>query len=611
MATLSASFTLGRASKPNSANIEHNNREYVAENVDVERIKNNIIYEQQKVQDAYNLLFGEAVLEYNATQKRADRKITDYYEHIKNGKREEAFYEIIVQFGDITTAPVGSKNGELAKRMLDEYMNGFAERNKNLHVFNAVLHMDESSPHLHINVIPFYTAPRKNGLKKGVSMKAALDEQGFDGTNKKDNRLVAWEASEFAELERILNRHDLERNIKNATHKHMTVDEYKQIQGEKKITATLQSSQNWKQCDDVEELQRENYLLQIEKAKLEKQAHSPWKSFYYSSPDKQAFVQSKLDELRISFRECENGFEVQECYVQQIRDIEKQFKPVPTSHREVLRNSLDKFTMQSQSFDEVLKRLEGVGYTVKQGTYIAVKPKNSNQFLRLKSLGEDYSEQALRDRITERKKQESEINSKIKTTANPLAAAIYGTIQHYTIVFAKGALPVRKVDKKKPLTWHNDVEINTLVALGKKVQLGITAQCLRDEFTCYEESIAKKDEQIAKLKSDIKVYNDVLQKGVRCFERGEGSESDLKYLRENNITANNFKRLEQHIAIAEVELSQAEESLAVSQTKLKEASELLTAFEKIESRTYVQGLVKLERQRREADVEIVPQNRKR
>jgi len=350
MGALSVSFTLGKASNPKGANVEHNNREFVAKNVDVNRISDNITYVKQDVREAYRELFGEALAEYNSRQKRADRKITDYYEHIKNGNREEAFYEIIVQFGDSKIAPVGSDNGKLCKQMRNEYMKDFQSRNPNLHVFNVVLHIDEASPHVHINFIPFYTEERKNSLSKGVSMRAVLDEQGFTAKNVMENRLVAWERSEIKIMEQILKRHGLNREIKNATHEHMTVDEYKESQDEKKITAV----KSWNTESAIEQLVQENSLLHAEKQKLEMQVSSPWKSFYYSVPEKQSYVMSQLVTLNIPFCETENGFEAQEIYVEQIRKLEKEFKPVKISNRDTLRDDLDRIIMQSQNFEDVL-----------------------------------------------------------------------------------------------------------------------------------------------------------------------------------------------------------------------------------------------------------------
>ena len=95
--------------------IEHNNRSFIAKNVVRERIPDNITYKKQNIREFYSELFGEALAEYNSRMKRRDRIISDYYEHIRKGKQEKTFEEIIVQFGDINDCSVGSENGELAK----------------------------------------------------------------------------------------------------------------------------------------------------------------------------------------------------------------------------------------------------------------------------------------------------------------------------------------------------------------------------------------------------------------------------------------------------------------------------------------------------------------
>jgi hypothetical protein len=134
---LSASFTLAKASQKNGVNIEHNNRLFVASNVDSSRIADNVTYVQEDIRIAYAELFSGSLKEYNEKQKRKDRKIDDYYGHILSGNREETCYEIVVQFGDCNNAPVGSELGETASILLGEYMRGFGTRNPNLYVFNA------------------------------------------------------------------------------------------------------------------------------------------------------------------------------------------------------------------------------------------------------------------------------------------------------------------------------------------------------------------------------------------------------------------------------------------------------------------------------------------
>ncbi len=148
MEQFSISFRLGKPSAPHGANLAHNNREFSAANIDPARSDRNIFFTAESIEDAYEALFGEALEAYNAKQDRPARRIDDYYAHIMNGKREEPFYEVIVQFGDSKNAPCGSPRGEIAKEMLIEFMDSFQKRNPNLHIFNAVLHMDEASPHL-------------------------------------------------------------------------------------------------------------------------------------------------------------------------------------------------------------------------------------------------------------------------------------------------------------------------------------------------------------------------------------------------------------------------------------------------------------------------------
>lgn len=134
--------------------IGHNNRTFVARNVNADKISDNIIYVQKDLKEAYKEIFSEALEKYNAKQKRSDRIIKDYYEHIKNSNKEKLFYETVIQFGNIDTAKVGTEDGERAKEMLNEYMKDFEKRNPNFKVFNAVMHLDESTPHLHIDFIP-------------------------------------------------------------------------------------------------------------------------------------------------------------------------------------------------------------------------------------------------------------------------------------------------------------------------------------------------------------------------------------------------------------------------------------------------------------------------
>ena len=160
--------------------VNHNTRTFKAKNVDDERSKYNVQYCHTNIKTVYHQLLDESLDRYNAKQKRDDRKIDNYYEKIRRGKQKKLFHEVIFQIGNKDDMNARSTEGEMAKEILSEFMRTFQERNPNLHVFSAHLHMDEETPHLHIDFIPF-TRNSKRGLDTRVSLKGALAEQGFKG----------------------------------------------------------------------------------------------------------------------------------------------------------------------------------------------------------------------------------------------------------------------------------------------------------------------------------------------------------------------------------------------------------------------------------------------
>lgn len=609
--SLSISFTLGKASGQHEANLPHANREFIARNIDQSKTHQNITYVRQDVEEAYKKLFGAAVEEYNKRQYRADRKIDNYYQHISDGKREEAFYEAIVQFGDSKTAPCGSEMGKLTQQMLDEYIHSFRKRNPNLHLFNAVMHLDEASPHLHINFIPFYTKPRKNGLSVGVSMKAALDEMGFSGKNFKQNALVAWEERERAYMEKILQQHGFTREDKNAKYAHLTVEDYKIEQDRNQLMQVIRQNQNLSAEDltraHVQQLQAKITQLEQKTVQLHAEKFSPYKSFYYASPEKQAYMMKMLQELQIPFRETENGFEAQECYVNQIRKIERLFVSPKKSYRETLRDDLDLMLMQSKSFDELLEKLKKNGYLVKSGKYIAVKPDGAENFIRLKSLGEYYSEYALKNRIRAKEKFERDLDAKLKAEPDRHAprTVVLRTMRFYIVTFTGGALPMRRHDARKPYAWTNDAELDKLLALNKKINEGATLESLRKDFEMQEQKVSEMDAVIQKQQSDLKSFHELKEKIEIVFEgkhskifSPEQARAALQSL--PNITKNNYRNIYDLIETETANLKKAEEDLSHETETLKAASELVATAEKVIGGTYVQTLVGEEQQRREA-----------
>ncbi len=152
---------------------------------------------------------------------RADRKIENYYEKIRSSKQEKPFHELILQIGDKENMSAESENGTLAREILDEYYRGFQERNSQLKVFSAHLHMDEASPHLHIDFVPFTTGS-KRGLDTRVSLKQALAAQGFKGGSRGDTEWNQWVQFEKEQLAAVMERHGIEWEHKG-THENISL----------------------------------------------------------------------------------------------------------------------------------------------------------------------------------------------------------------------------------------------------------------------------------------------------------------------------------------------------------------------------------------------------
>ena len=214
--------------------VNHNSRKFKAENIDGSRTHLNIDYCNENIKNVYHELFDEALKRYNSKQTRADRKIENYYEKIRNSKQEKPFHELILQIGDKENMSAESENGELARRILDEYYSGFQERNPNLKVFSAHLHMDEATPHLHIDFVPFTTGS-KRGLDTRVSLKQALAAQGFKGGTRGDTEWNQWVSAEKSALAFVMERYGIEWEHKDTHEKHLSVLDYKKQEREKEI----------------------------------------------------------------------------------------------------------------------------------------------------------------------------------------------------------------------------------------------------------------------------------------------------------------------------------------------------------------------------------------
>ena len=234
--------------------VNHNSRAFNAKNTDRSRSHLNITYCHENIKTVFHELFDEALKRYNDKQTRADRKIEDYYEKIRSSKQEKPFHEIILQVGNKDDMSAESEDGQLAAAVLDEYMRGFRERNPQLRVFSAHLHMDEATPHLHIDFVPFTTGS-KRGLDTRVSLKQALAAQGFKGGTRGDTEWSQWVRSEKEQLAAVMERHGIEWEDKGTHDKHLSVLDFKKEQRVKEI-AELEAVKAKKQGQVEQQEQR-------------------------------------------------------------------------------------------------------------------------------------------------------------------------------------------------------------------------------------------------------------------------------------------------------------------------------------------------------------------
>ena len=234
------SFMTGKGS------VNHNSRKFHAKNTDPERSCLNVEYCNENVKDVYHELFDEALTRYNEKQTRSDRRIDDYYEKICSGKQEKLFHEIILQIGDKDNMGAKTENGRLAAKVLDKYMRDFQRRNPTLRVFSAYLHMDEATPHLHIDFVPYTTGSRR-GIDTRVSLKQALSALGFKGGTRRETELNQWVAYEKEQLAAVMLEHGIEWEKKGTHEKHLSVLDFEKKERAKEVAELEQSISDGKE----------------------------------------------------------------------------------------------------------------------------------------------------------------------------------------------------------------------------------------------------------------------------------------------------------------------------------------------------------------------------
>lgn len=286
-----------------TGSLAHNRREFIAENVDPDRVQLNICYQNENLKEVYKELFDEAVERYNIG-KRKDRKITNYYEKIRQGKQEKLFHEVIFQIGNREDMASGTEEGDLAVNILGEFVKDFQNRNPTLRVFCCYLHQDEATPHLHIDFIPYVTSWNGKGMDTRVSLKQALKGLGFQGGNKHDTELNQWINHEKEVLAEIARQYGIEWEQKGTHEEHLDVYNFKKKERKK----------------EVKELEQEKEYLTAENEELTAQIAEARADIQNLKDDKEQAIKAK--------KEAEQRAEDAEKELKSLEDRREQLQPI-------------------------------------------------------------------------------------------------------------------------------------------------------------------------------------------------------------------------------------------------------------------------------------------
>lgn len=287
----SISMTFGSFVEIYLKDLESRIKKNTFKNVDASRTKDNIILISEDIKQVYHKLFDKALDEYNAKQKRKDRQIKNYYEKIKRSKQEKLFYEVIVQIGNKDDTGVGSYSAELATQILKDYVELFQFRNPQLYVFGAYIHMDEETPHLHLDFVPWVSGSER-GLETRTSLKGALATRGFASEGKGNTEWQQWSEAEKEDIARIMKRYGIGWHKKGTHNKHLSVLDYKKQERAKEIAALEAELEDVQVVLDLKEERADALDKEIRR----KQTEFKWE---------QEKAQKKLDDTLAENRELE------------------------------------------------------------------------------------------------------------------------------------------------------------------------------------------------------------------------------------------------------------------------------------------------------------------
>ena len=351
--------------------LNHNSREFYAPNVDPSRSHLNVEFCKEDIRTVYHELFDAAQQRYNARQTRSDRRIADYYTKISSSKQEKPFHEIVLQIGNKDDTGISSETADLARQCLEAYVRGFQARNRTLRMFSAHLHMDEATPHVHIDFVPYITGS-KRGMDTRVSLKQALAQMGFVGGTRSATEWNLWVQREKQVLADIMQEHGIEWEQLGTHEEHLSVLEYKKQERSKevkeldsaialkrteveKIEDTLQAVQKQAvDLDKIEAVSAKKALLSdrvtLPRSDFENLLHAAKQYVVYRRQDEQ--LQKLLDAAQEKIRQLES---VMNSLKEKVADLTNRLGEQTARYRQALMGERAR-RMQMEKENTRLKR---------------------------------------------------------------------------------------------------------------------------------------------------------------------------------------------------------------------------------------------------------------
>lgn len=389
---------------------------------------NNLVEDLKKL---YKNEFDEAVYNYNQKQQREERKITNYLTKVEEDKQKNIATEIIMQLGD----KEDWQNIDLQdkKKMAEVFKNSLnVLENKGFKVANAVLHLDETSPHLHIIGVPIGTNFKK-GLEKQVSSKSVFSLDKLDILRNEIEKTL------IEDFNKTYNVNVEKKEEKALLQEHLSVTDYKKL---KPVISEL-----------VKVVDKNTVLEEIKEnlRDKEKEIKEAKESINYNNTLKEKLVadveakEKEIEELKAIIKEKDDikeQFYKNDSYIfdlknktdeqkKEIEAKEKTLKDLKLENKNIQEDIDREWDIRNSIRDKELKISElKLEYTEKKEEFEKVekKAKEQDDFLleyriKISNFDKDKEELEEKTRLAEKEKEEEEkkLESKRKELAEIIA----------------------------------------------------------------------------------------------------------------------------------------------------------------------------------------------